>query len=286
MWALGAAIVVVSVLAASAIDGPPAVVSSGAAAPHRSAAGSHSPSPVPESMTAVKGFDEAGVSTGTGDSFSTANWRTIKRDGFRLFLTDPVRWSSECSNGSCASPVPTCTMDPAAVAQIQDAYAEGIDYAIYTRNVDCLTAAIRGLPRPLRAHLSFALLDIEPGPSLPLTAPLVRSVAALGQTPVIYSYQSGWQAIMGGSKQFSSYPRQVGMVQDWGAAFPAPYPAGFPMLGAAAGSRDGWLDGAQIEQQQCCTDIQGPAGVIDNPADKIDLDSVSAAWLGSLPHQA
>ncbi len=270
IWALGAALLLASVPAATALDGPRPV----------------------GTMAAVKGFDEAGVSTGTGDNFTTADWRMIKRDGFRLFLTDPVRWSSECSDGSCASPVPVCAMDPAAVAQIQDAYAERIDFAIYTRNVNCLTAAIRGLPGPLRTHLSFALLDIEPGPSVPLTKTLVHDVTALGQTPVIYSYQSGWRAVMGGSKEFSRYPRQAGVVRDWGAAFPAPYPAGYPTIAVTPGvrgglHRGGWLvAGAQIVQQQCCTDVQGPAGAIDNPADVIDLDSVSAAWLAGLPHRA
>jgi hypothetical protein len=275
-WALGAAILAVSVPAASVVDAP---------RPAKSPrlAGAHAPGPI----AAVKGFDEAGVSTGTGDSFTKAGWRTIKRDGFRLFLTDPVRWSSECSDGSCTSPVPICTMDQAAVAQIQDAYAEHIDFAIYTRNVNCLTAAIRGLPVPLRAHLSFAVLDIEPGPSVRLTSALIDDVAALGQTPVIYSDRSAWQTVMGGSGSFRRYARQAGVVRDWAAPFPAPYPPGYPALGVTSGPRASWLvAGAQIVQQQCCTDIQGPAGAIDNPADAIDLDSVSAAWLAKLPHQA
>ena len=43
---------------------------------------------------------------------------------------------------------------------------------------------------------------------------------------------------------------------------------------------------AQIEQQSCCTDIQGSAGAVGNSSDQVDLDSVNAAWLASLPHRA
>jgi len=267
--------------------------------PHRPAPSPTSPaSPTPSSSAspsptstgapaAVEGFDEAGVSTGLGDNFSQAQWSTIAADGFKLFITDPIEWSSECSDGSCDSPVNTCTVDPAAVAQIQDAYNAGIDYAVYTRNVNCLTAAIQGLSSTLQAHLSFAVLDIEPGPSVPLTTSLVNGVQALGQTPVVYSYQSGWDSVMGDSTAFSSLPLQDGIVPNWGAQFPAAYPAGFPALESMPYPFGGWSGSdAQIEQQLCCTDIQGAAGSIDNSSDQVDLDSVSAAWLASLPHQA
>jgi hypothetical protein len=264
---------------------------------------SHSPSPSPASPSpsasaspsptatgapaAVEGFDEAGVSTGLGDDFTQAQWQTIAADGFKLFITDPIEWSSECSNGSCTSPVDTCTVDSAAVAQIQDAYDVGIDYAVYTRNVNCLTAAIQGLSATLQDHLSFAVLDIEPGPSVPLTSSLVNGVTALGQTPVVYSYQSGWDSVMGDSSAFSSLPLQDGIVPNWGAQFPAAYPAGFPSVSSMPYPFGGWSGyDAQIEQQLCCTDIQGSAGAIDNSSDQVDLDSVSAAWLASLPHQA
>jgi hypothetical protein len=241
----------------------------------------------PAAPAAVRGFDEAGVSTGLGDNFTAANWRTIERDGFRLFLTDPVEWSSECSDGSCDAPVNSCTIDPAAVAQLQDAYSQGIDYAVYTRNVNCLTAAIKGLPATLQAHLSFALLDIEPGPSVPLTTGLVSGVTALGQTPVVYSYEWGWQTVMGGSTAFSSLPLQDEEVPDWSVQFPAAYPAGYPSLASMPYPYGGWSGyGADIEQQQCCTDIQGPAGSITSSSDQVDLDSVNASWLVSLPHQA
>jgi hypothetical protein len=260
--------------ATAAPDTRPAAVTAGAASGPRSGAGA---------PAAVEGFDEAGVSTGLGDNFTTSNWRTIRRDGFRLFLTDPIEWSSECSDGNCTAPVNTCTVDPAAVAQLQDAYSQGIDYAVYTRNVNCLTAAIEGLPAALQAHLSFALLDIEPGPSVPLTQALINGVTALGQTPVVYSYQWGWQTVMGTSSAFSSYPLQDGEVPDWSAQFPAAYPSGYPSLAAMPYPYGGWTGyDAQIEQQQCCTDIQGPAGSIDSSADQIDLDSVNAAWLASL----
>jgi hypothetical protein len=241
----------------------------------------------PKAGPAVKGFDEAGVSTGLGDDFTTADWATIRRDGFRLFITDPVEWASECSDGNCSKPVDTCTVDPAAVAQIRDADRQGIDYAVYTRNVRCLTAAITGLPPVLRAHLSFALLDIEPGPSVPLSRALVSSVTALGETPVVYSYQSGWQTVMQDKGTFRGYPLQDGEVADWEARFPAPYPADYPRLTSMPVPYGGWSGhDVKIEQLRADTDIQGPGGAIDDPADQIDLDAVSAAWLASLPRRA
>jgi hypothetical protein len=227
------------------------------------------------------------VSTGLGDNFTPAQWSTIAADGFKLFITDPIEWSSECSDGSCDNPVNTCTVDPAAVAQIQDAYNAGVDYAVYTRNVNCLTAAIQGLSSTLQAHLSFAVLDIEPGPSVQLTNSLVNGVQSLGQTPVVYSYQSGWDSVMGNNAAFSSLPLQDGIVPNWGAQFPAAYPPGFPSLESMPYPFGGWSgNDAVIEQQLCCTDIQGSAGSIDYSSDQIDLDSVNAAWLASLPHRA
>src|SRR5215831_9854279 len=95
------------------------------------AAASAAPAAAP---AAVKAFDEAGVSTGLGDGFTPAQWTKIRNAGFRLFMTDPVDWSSECSDDNCTAPVSTCTVDPAAVAQIQDAMNAGVDYAVYTRN--------------------------------------------------------------------------------------------------------------------------------------------------------
>jgi hypothetical protein len=257
-------------------------------APSSSAPTSPAPSSsAPTAPAAVEGFDESGVSTGLGDDFSTADWTTIKDDGFKLFITDPIEWSSECSDGNCADPVNTCTIDPAAVAQIQDAYNQGIDYAVYTRNVNCLTAAIQGLSSTLQAHLSFAVLDIEPGPSVPLTKALINAVTSLGQTPVVYSYQSGWRAVMGGNSSFSSYPLQDGEVPNWGVQFPAAYPSGYPALVPMPNPYGGWSGyDAQIEQQQCCTDIQGPAGAIDSSSDQVDLDAVNSSWLSSLPHGA
>ena len=210
-------------------------------------------------MQAVKGFDEAGVSVGTGDSFSPADWRTIRADGFRVFITDPVRWSSECSGAGCARPVSACALDPAAVAQLRDAYQAGLDYAVYTRNVSCLPAAISGLPAPLRAHLSFAVLDIEPGPSVRLTAGLIRRVTALGQTPVVYSYASGWQSVMGGSSSFSRYPLQNGEAPAAGGRFPGAYPAGYPLLTRMTTPFGGWSGVVPIQQQQTSAEIRGPA---------------------------
>jgi hypothetical protein len=238
------------------------------------------------SPAAVKGFDEAGVSTGTGDGFTSSDWRTIKADGFRLFLTDPVVFSSECSGHGCATPVGRCQISQAAVAQLGDAKAEGIDYAIYTRNPGCLTKAITGLPASLQAHLSFAVIDIEPGPGLPVTRALIRQVTALGQTPVIYSFSSGWASVMRGSTAFSRYPLQDGQVPDFNARFPAAYPAGFPSLVPMPVSYGGWSGPADIEQQQCCTRITGPAGPVGGPADPVNLDAVSGSWLASLPHHA
>jgi hypothetical protein len=236
---------------------------------------------------AVRGFDAAGVSTGSGDRFTEAQWRTIRLDGFRLFLTDPIVWSSECSDGSCDAPVNTCTVDPAAVAQIQDAYRQRIDYAVYTRNVNCLARAIRGLPRILQAHLSFAVLDIESSPGVPLTAALVNGVTALGQTPVVYSIRQVWQTVMGGSAVFRTLPLFDAQVPDFAAPFPAAYPAGFPGLVAMPHPYGGWSGfDARIEQQQCCTDLRGPAGTIGGSADQVDLDSVNASWFASLRHHA
>ncbi len=241
------------------------------------------PAPAPK---AVKGFDEAGVSVGTGDSFSPADWRIIRADGFRVFITDPVRWSSECAGAGCARPVSTCALDPAAVAQLRDAYQAGLDYAVYTRNVNCLPAAISGLPAPLRAHLSFAVLDIEPGPSVRLTAELIRRVTALGQTPVVYSYASGWQSVMDGSSSFSRYPLQNGQAPTAAGRFPAAYPAGYPVLTRMTTPFGGWSGVVPIQQQQTSAEIRGPAGVLGLPSDAVDLDSVSAAWLASLPHHS
>jgi hypothetical protein len=236
---------------------------------------------------AVRGFDAAGVSTGSGDGFTLAQWRAIRADGFRLFLTDPVVWSSECSDGSCDAPVNTCAVDAAAVAQIQDAYRQRIDYAVYTRNANCLARAIRGLPRILQAHLSFAVLDIESAPGVPLTAALVHGVTALGQTPVVYSVSQGWQAVMGGSAVFRTLPLLDAQVADFATPFPAAYPARFPALVAMPHPYGGWSGfAARIEQQQCCTNLRGPAGIIGGSADQVDLDSVNASWLASLPHHA
>jgi hypothetical protein len=242
----------------------------------------------PSAPAAVAAFDESGVSTGLGDNFTLRQWTTIRGDGFRLFITDPIQWSSECSDGNCTSPVGTCTIDQAAVTQIEYAYDEGIDYAVYTRNVNCLDAAITGLPRVLQAHLSFAILDIEPGPSVPLTSTLISGVTGLGQTPVVYSYQSGWDAVMGSSNSsFSSYPLDDGIVPNWGAQFPAAYPSGYPALSSMPYSFGGWSGyDAEIEQQSCCSEVSGRAGAIDISSDQIDLDSVNAGWLASLPHQA
>jgi hypothetical protein len=241
----------------------------------------------PSAPAAVRGFDAAGVSTGSGDRFTVAQWRAIRLNGFRLFLTDPVVYSSECSNGSCDAPVNTCTVDPAAVAQIRDAYREGIDYAVYTRNVNCLGRAIRGLPRTLQVHMSFAVLDIESGPGVPLTAALIKGVTALGQTPVVYSIHQDWQTVMGGSAAFSALPLQDAQVPDFAAPFPAAYPAGYPALVAMPHPYGGWSGfDARIEQQQCCTDLRGPAGTIGGSADQVDLDSVNAPWLAGLPHHA
>jgi hypothetical protein len=261
---IGAVLTLTVVALAACSSGPPAVQK---AAP-----------------AAVKGFDAAGVSTGSGDRFTTAQWRTIRADGFRLFLTDPVVYSSECSNGNCDAPVDACTVSPAAVAQLQDAFREGIDYAIYTRNVRCLARTIRALPPTLRAHLSFAVLDIEAGPAVPLTSSLVSGVTALGQTPVVYSLADGWQTVMKGSTRFSTLPLQDGQIPDSSAPFPAPYPAGFPALVPMPHPYGGWsgLD-PRIEQQQCCTDLRGPAGTVGDSADQIDIDSVNASWLASLP---
>ena len=237
-------------------------------------------------LRAVKGFDEAGPSTGTGDNFTAADWAIIRGDGFRLFITDPVRWSAECAGSGCSRPVGACTLDPAAVAQLTDAYRAGLDYAVYTRNVNCLPAAIAALPAVLRAHLSFAILDIEPGPGIPLTASLVRRVTALGQRPVVYSYAAGWPAVMGGSSAFRRYPLQDGEVANTSGRFPARYPPRFPSLHPLARPYGGWSGPAAVEQQQGSAAITGPAGTIAGPSDAVDLDSVNASWLARLPHHA
>lgn len=244
---------------------------------------SSSPAAAP---AAVKGFDEAGVSVGTGNAYSAADWRVIKGDGFRLFLTDPIRWSSECSDNNCTQPVGHCIISPPAVAQLQLALAQGIDYAVYTRNPHCLTAAIRGLTPELRAHLSFAVLDIENGPSVPLTSSLINGVTALGQTPVVYSFHRAWADIMHGSTAFSGHPLQDGQVPDFSAQFPAAYPAGFPKLVPMPVPYGGWSGYADLEQQQCCAQITGPAGTLGAASDQVNLDAVSQSWLDSLPHHA
>ena len=246
-------------------------------------AASHSPTTAP---AAVRGFDEAGVSTGTGDAFTPADWKTIRADGFAVFITDPIRWSSECAGNGCSRAVSGCTIDPSAVAQIQDAANAGLDYAVYARNVNCLPAAITGLPPALRAHLSFAVLDIEPGPGIPLTPHLIDQVTALGQTPVVYSYAAGWQAVMGASTAFSSHPLMDGQAPGSGQPFPAPYPAGYPVLRPMPTPYGGWSGIAPIEQQQTNAAIQGSAGTINGRANAVDLDSVNASWLASLPHHS
>jgi hypothetical protein len=244
---------------------------------------SHSPARAP---AAVRGFDEAGVSTGTGDNFTPADWKTIRADGFTVFITDPIRWSSECAGNGCSRAVTSCTIDPSAVAQLQDAESAGLDIAVYTRNVNCLPAAISGLPPALRAHLSFAVLDIEPGPGIPLTSHLIEQVTALGQTPVVYSYSAGWQAVMGASTAFSSHPLMDAQAPGSGQPYPAPYPAGYPVLRPMPAPYGGWSGIPPIEQQQTNAAIQGSAGTIGGPANAVDLDSVSASWLASLPHHS
>jgi hypothetical protein len=234
---------------------------------------------VPAAPAAVKGFDEAGVSTGTGDAFTAAQWTAIAKAGFKLFITDPVYWSSECSDGNCTKPVNTCTVDPAAVTQIQDAMNAKVDYAVYTRNPNCLTAAIKGLGSTLKQHLSFAVLDIETNPSVPPSQALVSGVKALGVTPVFYSYQGAWFSITGNTTAYHTYPLQDAEVPNWNATFPAPYPSGFPKLVTMPNPYGGWSGYADIEQQQCCTDVAG----INNSSDQVDLDAVNAAWLASLP---
>jgi hypothetical protein len=229
---------------------------------------------------AVKAFDEAGVSTGTGDNFTQAQWAKIRKAGFRLFITDPIKWSSECSNGTCSKPVDTCTVDKAAVTQIRDAENAGVDYAVYTRNVKCLTAAIKGLGSSLRQHLSFAVLDIETDPSVPPSAALVNGVKALSVTPVFYSYQSAWKSITGNTKAYDHDALLDGEVPNFNVSFPAKHPAGFPKLVRMPHTYGGWNGYAALEQQQCCTDLAG----IDNSSDQADLDAVNAAWLATLPH--
>lgn len=229
------------------------------------------------------GFDEAGVSTGIGNDYTPSQWQAIKNAGFQLFITDPVNWSSECSDGNCDAPVNTCTIDAAAVAQIQDAYNVGIDYAVYTRNPNCLTAAITGLDATLQAHLSFAVLDIETGPSVALTPALVNGVTALGQTPVIYSYQGAWDSIMNNTDAYDQYALQDGEVANWNLSFPAPYPAGFPEIASMPNPYGGWSGTApEIEQVQANAEI----GNINTAGDGVDIDAVNASWLDSLPHQS
>jgi hypothetical protein len=233
----------------------------------------------PGAPAAVKGLDEAGVSTGTGDDFTAAQWKKIAKAGFKVFITDPVDWSSECSDGNCTEPVSTCTIDPAAVKQIQDAINAGLDIAVYTRNPGCLTAAITGLSSTQRQDLSFAVLDIETDPSVPPSESLVSDVKALGVTPVFYSYQSAWESITGNTTAYDGYALQDGEVPDWNATFPAPHPPGYPSLVTMPDPYGGWSGYADIEQQQCCTDVAG----IRRSSDQVDLDSVNAAWLASLP---
>lgn len=249
------------------------------ASPARAAAAYVRPLTTAAAPAAVKGFDEAGVTTGTGDDFTPAQWTSIARAGFKVFITDPVDWSSECSDANCTKPVSTCTVDTAAVAQVRDAMNAGLDYAVYTRNPHCLTAAIKGLGTPLDKHLSFAVLDIETDPSVPPSAALVTGVKKLGVTPVLYSYQGAWHSLTGNTTAYHSYALQDAEVPDWDAAFPAAYPSGFPRLVTMPYPYGGWSGHADIEQQQCCTDIAG----IDSSSDQVDLDAVNAAWLATLP---
>jgi hypothetical protein len=250
----------------------------GGAVPAAGAAAVRAPAPA-AAPAAVKGFDEAGVSTGTGDAFTTTQWTSIASAGFKLFITDPVYWSSECSDQWCTNPVNTCTVDPAAVTQIQDAMNAGLDYAVYTRNVNCLTKAIKGLGTSLEKHLSFAVLDIETDPSVPPSAALINGVKALGVTPVIYSDQGSWVSITGNTTAYRTYPLNDGEVPNWQVSFPAPYPPGFPTLVNMPNPYGGWSGYADIEQQQCCAEIAG----ISNASDAVDLDAVNKAWLASLP---
>jgi len=249
--------------------------------------GSATPAPTPtptatQPSGAVMGFDEAGVSAGIGNDYTASQWTAIKDSGFDLFITDPIDWSSECSDGNCDAPVNTCTIDPAAVAQIQDAYNAGMDYAVYTRNVNCLTKAITGLDSTLQAHLSFAVLDIETGPSVELTPALVNGVTALGQTPVIYSYQGAWESMMSNTTAYDQYALQNGEVANWNLSFPAPYPAGFPEIVNMPNPYGGWSGtDPEIEQVQANAEI-GNVGAAD---DGVDIDAVDASWLDSLPHQ-
>ena len=261
----------------------PTQTPSPSASPSPSQSSSPTPTPTPSPPSgAVMGFDEAGVSAGIGNNYTPSQWTAIADSGFKLFITDPISWSSECSDGNCDAPVNTCTIDAAAVAQIQDAYNVGMDYAVYTRNPNCLTAAITGLDSALQAHLSFAVLDIETGPSVALTPALVNGVTALGQTPVIYSYQGAWESIMSNTTAYDQYALQDGEVANWNLPFPAPYPAGFPEIGNMPNPYGGWSGTApEIEQVQANAEV----GNVDTAGDGVDIDTVNASWLSSLPHQ-
>jgi len=230
---------------------------------------------------ADKAFNES------GRTFTTAQWSAIAGSGFKLFITDPLEWSSECSDSSCTAPVNTCAIDPAAVTQIHRAITAGLDYAIYTRNPHCLDAAIGKLRTAEPRRPSFVVLDIEPGPSVAPTAAMVSRARSLGETPVVYGSSGSWCTITGGgcptgSTAFSTLALQDDEVPSWSVGFPAPAPAAYPALRKMPKPYGGWSGYADIEQQQTNTDIAG----MTSPADAVDLDAVNAAWLTSLSHQA
>lgn len=250
---------------------------------------------------AVKGLDESGQSTGNGDNFTAAQWTTIASDGFKLFITDPINWGSECSDGNCSLPEPqsgtnACTVNAGAVTQIQDAYNAGVKYAIYTRNPYCLKAAWSGLSSTLQTNLAFIVIDVEQQPDVAATDAQYTYITGptssgdLHKAAALYSDGGDWVGVMNSNTTsntlWSSDTLDIGEVPNWGATYPATYPTGFPTLTTlGTNAFGGWASTAYgtIEQQQCCTDVQGSAGTINNSSDQIDLDAVNSSWLAALP---
>jgi hypothetical protein len=87
---------------------------------------------------------------------------------------------------------------------------------------------------------------------------------------------------MSNTTAYDQYALQDGEVANWNLPFPAPYPAGFPEIGNMPNPYGGWSGTApEIEQVQANAEV----GNVDTAGDGVDIDTVNASWLSSLPHQ-
>ena len=140
-----------------------------------------------------------------------------------------------------------------------------LDYAVYTRNVNCLPAAIAALPAVLRAHLSFAILDIEPAtrhsadgqprPAGDRPRPATGRLQLRGGLARGHGRQLRLPPLPAAGRRGREHQRPV----------PSPLPPAFPFAHPLARPYGGWSGPAAVEQQQGSAAITGPAGTIPAP---------------------